>query len=309
MSEFHQQLRRLIQQDVGGRGLATHPDENLFTHCIDDFEQACRSIAETTSPEIGIVTGFFIPDSKPPAGETDGPLGALYLARALAPIGVKVHLITDDFCVKAFEAGLSATGLANQVGISTIDAWQNQNLTHLIALERAGPNHTLDSIDEQSRELFGQCVAPEDRDQCFTMRGKNVTARMGEAHRLFEETNAVTIGIGDGGNEVGMGRIPWEIIRRNVPGGEKVACRIATDLLIVCGVSNWGAYALALGALDLRDEPISEQLLDENLEHSLLELMVREGPLVDGVLARHQASVDGLSWERYIEPLRRMGGM
>ena len=44
-----------------------------------------------------------------------------------------------------------------------------------------------------------------------------------------------------------MGKIPWEVIRRNIPGGGLVACRVPTDHLIVCGVSNWGAYGLAAG--------------------------------------------------------------
>jgi hypothetical protein len=50
-----------------------------------------------------------------------------------------------------------------------------------------------------------------------------------------------TIGIGDGGNEIGMGKIPWEVIRRNIPGGGRIACRVPTSFLLVCGISNWGA--------------------------------------------------------------------
>ena len=44
-----------------------------------------------------------------------------------------------------------------------------------------------------------------------------------------------------------MGKIPWDVIRRNVPNGGLIACRVPTDHLIVAGVSNWGAYALAAG--------------------------------------------------------------
>ena len=42
-----------------------------------------------------------------------------------------------------------------------------------------------------------------------------------------------------------MGKLPWATIRKNVPQGGVVACRVATDYLIVAGVSNWGAYALS----------------------------------------------------------------
>ena len=57
----------------------------------------------------------------------------------------------------------------------------------------------------------------------------------------------VTIGIGDGGNEIGMGKIPHETIVKNIPNGDLIHCRVPTDHLIVAGVSNWGAYALAAG--------------------------------------------------------------
>ena len=44
-----------------------------------------------------------------------------------------------------------------------------------------------------------------------------------------------------------MGKIPWDVIRRNIPRGGLVACRVPADHLIVCGISNWGAYGLAAG--------------------------------------------------------------
>ena len=60
-------IRDVIQQDVGNRGLARDPKDNLLTMCASDFAGACRSIAREDSPSIGIVTGFFIPNATPPA--------------------------------------------------------------------------------------------------------------------------------------------------------------------------------------------------------------------------------------------------
>ena len=54
-------LRDIVQIDVGNRGLARDPVDNLFTACPDDFENACRSIALHSNPFVGIVTGFMIP--------------------------------------------------------------------------------------------------------------------------------------------------------------------------------------------------------------------------------------------------------
>lgn len=54
-----------------------------------------------------------------------------------------------------------------------------------------------------------------------------------------------TIGIGDGGNEVGMGKIYDTISGSSIPNAQQIACTAAADHLLVCSVSNWGGYALA----------------------------------------------------------------
>jgi hypothetical protein len=123
---------------------------------------------------------------------------------------------------------------------------------------------------------------------------------------LFEAAAArrvATIGIGDGGNEIGMGKIQWDIIQRNVSGGGLVACRVPTDHLIVCGVSNWGAYALARGVWLLRGQSFPAALADVESERRILQTMVERGPLVDGVTAQPTVSVDGLAFDSYIRVL------
>ena len=142
------------------------------------------------------------------------------------------------------------------------------------------------------------------------MRGRDISAYMAPAHRLFEDAEQspriTTIGIGDGGNEIGMGKIPWDVIRRNVPNGGLIACRVPTDHLIVCGVSNWGAYALAAGVALLRGTKLAPNLFDVERERELLRIMVEKGPLVDGVTGKPTATVDGLSFDEYVRPLRRI---
>jgi hypothetical protein len=129
---------------------------------------------------------------------------------------------------------------------------------------------------------------------------------MRPAHLLFEvspRSRPVTIGIGDGGNEIGMGKIGWDVIRRNITGGDVVACRTATDHLIVCGVSNWGGYALGAGVLYLRGLKAPPDLFDPERERELLSIMVKRGPLVDGVLGQTVVSVDGLPFDKYAQVL------
>lgn len=294
------ELRAIIQRDVNNRGLARDPHDNLFTHCRADFANACKSIAETPEPVLFIVTGFFIPQAQPPCGETDGPLGSLFLARAGQALGIETLLLTDEFCRKAMEIGLQASGLGKKSLVRTV-AGQRQSdgqpywiansgrsPTHLLALERVGPG----------------------RDgRCRNMRDRDVSEEMAPAHLLFEDaaSGLTTIGIGDGGNEIGMGKIAAEMIARNIPHGERIACRVPTDHLIVAGVSNWGAYALAAGVAALRRQRLPASLFDVEAERELLRVMVEQGPLVDGVTARQTVTVDGLTFDEYAEPLRRIG--
>jgi hypothetical protein len=331
-------IRDLIQEDVGSRGLRQDPAMNLITATAGDFAAACHSLAGPPRAAVAVVTGFFIPHATPPCGETDGPLGALFLARTLVPLGIRVALLIDAFGRRALEAGLAACGLGKAVTLLTLPgpdrpwdtflqkgwlpfARQTFGLTHLVALERVGPSHTLDSVQRQlGQESLGETymvflheVPVEHQDRCHTMRGVDITERMSPAHRLFQavqgQPGITTIGIGDGGNEIGMGKIRWEIIRRNIPRGGLVACRVPVDHLIVCGVSNWGAYGLAAGVLLLRGQCLRGELFEPERERHLLEVMVEQGPLVDGVSGRQTATVDGLTFDRYVEPLRQLRGI
>jgi hypothetical protein len=329
----------LIQQDIGNRGLRADPKDNLITRTAGDFQAACRSMAATPSLDVAVVTGFYIPAAQPPCGETDGPLGALYLARVLTQLNMRVVLMTDGFCGPALAAGLSACGLAEAVpleilpslegsaGVSSGEYWMKVmrgsavlQPCHLVALERVGPSHTESSIKAQGGSTtaltteFRRLVPPGRQDRCFTMRGRDITANMSPAHLLFEaapkaKPPGVTIGIGDGGNEIGMGKIPWDVIRRNIPNGELVACRVPTDQLIVCGVSNWGAYGLAVGTSVLRGQKLQPEFFDPEREREVLRIMVEKGPLVDGVTAQPTVSVDGLTFEQYVEPLVKIGNL
>src|SRR4029450_7891752 len=90
-----------VQTDPGNRGLARDPHDNLFTACPGDFAAACRSIAEHPEPKLALVTGFYIPTATPPAFETDGPLGAVFLARAATAIGVVAMTVSEAWCMPA----------------------------------------------------------------------------------------------------------------------------------------------------------------------------------------------------------------
>jgi hypothetical protein len=54
-------------------------------------------------------------------------------------------------------------------------------------------------------------------------------------------------GIGDGGNEAGMGKV-LAAVRAHVPRGALIACATPADALVAVGVSNWGAWAVIAAA-------------------------------------------------------------
>lgn len=264
-----------VQTDPGHRGLARDPHDNLFTATAGQFQAACRSIAEHPNPVVAIFTGFWIPTATPPAFETDGPLGVQLLDMALMAHGITSCVIAEAPIQKWYH--------------DPSQPYSPRPVTHLITCERPGPTS----------------------DGTFrTMRGLDITAAHDEVHRMYDrirsEDRPVTIGIGDGGNEIGMGSVSCETMGKNIANADRVRCVIDCDFLIVAGVSNWGAYALAAGVSILRGGPLPLEFYDSEPERSILERMVEHVPLVDGVTGRQEATVDGLPWDVYAAPLLRI---
>ena len=164
---------------------------------------------------------------------------------------------------------------------------------------------------------FEQAIPELDRNRCFNMRGVCLDAYTAPLHRLFErahERQITTIGIGDGGNEIGMGSIPWSELRTRLTDSSaaRILCRIATDWTIVCGVSNWGGMALAAAILVLLDRQECLRPWTVEQQQFLLQRMVAEGPAVDGITRLPDATVDGLPFLTYIQPwegIRRAAGL
>lgn len=269
-------IRRLIQVDVAQRGLARDPGDNLLTATSGQFEAACQSLASSNARSLRIYTGFCVPTADPPAFETDGPLGAFFLERAFRALGVSVELIAERPIIRAIEAARFWLGYSpSEIRLP---------FSHEIWIERSGP-------------------ASDGRH--YSMRGRDVTLwHDPELSKLRPGRGGeITIGIGDGGNEIGMGRLSPATIYKNVPHGNLIHCQVPTDYLIIAGVSNWAAYGLAAGVYFLRGLNPPRELYDPNLELEILQILVREGPLVDGVTGRMTATVDGLNWDQYIQPI------
>ncbi|MGH7200231.1 MAG: glutamate cyclase domain-containing protein [Planctomycetaceae bacterium] len=328
------EMERFIRRDPARRGLIGSED-CLGPLCAGHLAAAAADLAANGSA-VAIVTGFFVPGAVPPAAETDGPPGAVLLAAALERLGMRTAVFTDELCLRAVRVAAEAASYAREQmhalpGLSpdwtetllaeTFDG----ELTHLIAVERVGPSHTDVSFRAQRRnaavpwEHFASLVPPEARDRCHNMRGEAIDAHTPALHRLFDELAryrpaAKTIGIGDGGNEIGMGSIPWETIVERLEGPHvaRIPCRIATDWTLLAGTSNWGAYALAAAVALLKGDTESLRPFDCEQQLRVIERMVHDGPAVDGVTRRQEPTVDGLPFLTYIQPwagIRRLLGL
>ncbi|CAM9543173.1 unnamed protein product [Discosporangium mesarthrocarpum] len=144
---------------------------------------------------------------------------------------------------------------------------------------------------------------------CYTMRGIDMSGVLAPLHRVLEvckrsrgTSGCLTIGIGDGGNEVGMGKVLQEVLSSSLPMAEKVACCLGCDRLIVCSVSNWGGYALAsaMAVMAVREkrfrdnqEAVHRMVPAVEVEERMLQAMVEAGAR-DGITGKRTMSVDGM---------------
>lgn len=318
---FGDRIEKLIRRDPARRGLLADEGQGS-TLCGGHLQAAAEHLAQRAK-RVVIVTGFYVPDAPQPAAETDGPPGALLLAAACRALGIESVVVTDTWCAPALHAAAAAFDDATNVVIAKkpIQEWtadflaaeQSRGLTHLIAIERAGPGHTEESIGPavnslETLKLFRSLVPPDEWNCCHNMRGVNIDATTAPLHLLFEQLprwcpQAKTIGIGDGGNEIGMGRIPWVQLAERFPSENRgmIPCRIATDWNVIAGNSNWGAWGLAALLLNYRRR---SDVLDQWPQHhhfDALQSMVENGPAIDGITWERQPTVDGLPFLTYIQ--------
>ena len=262
-------IENLMTSDPGGR--------NVFGLMMaGQLQLAARSLQ--LAKRVGIVSGFFIPGAG--AGETDGPPGAKTLGEALRKLGIEVDYITDEWNAALFQS----IGLAPL--LDGTDYIERVGPTHLVAIERLG------------RAKDGRY---------HNMRGVDVTSTTAPLDELFLEAGShgiTTVGIGDGGNEIGMGKV-FADGATTMPSGQQAATVVATDFCIAAGVSNWGAYGLA-GALSVL---AGRDLLPTAQEAALdIDRLVEVGGAVDGVTGLREATVDGIGLPaslRMLEDIRR----
>ncbi|RQT14907.1 glutamate cyclase domain-containing protein [Burkholderia contaminans] len=276
---------------------------------------AARKLSDTLSSGdvVFIATGAGTAP-KLPQGETDGPVGAAVLARALVlAFGVQVVLVTEEAHgapVMAVAAVINSelAEMGRTSAVSTvcfplgIERGQDIAQTLMeeykpcaaIFVERDGPNK-----EGFFHGVRGDCRNPEDVGHVYLLA------------ELARKRGVLTIGIGDGGNEVGFGAVRDAITAVHPLGGKSLAGHpsgvvtvTATDIVVSASVSNWGAYAIAAAlAARKKDQNV---LHSPKLEHILIDATVRAGAR-DGATSKAEVAVDGINWEghtSFVELLR-----
>lgn len=248
-------IAHLINTDVGNRGvLSLYLDYRARNF---DFLKNSADILLNNIENVLVVTGFPIPPDMIP--ETDGPAGALAIARAIQKLGGKAVILSYPEIERALKP----------FGVPFVKAPDLSEYSVIIGVEIPGRGN-----DGRARSMTGGVITRNIFDWVFI-----------EAEKL----GVPTIGIGDGGNEVGMGNI-GDLVVKHIPLGDLIVSKIETSELVLSAVSNWGAYGL-VAQLSLET---GKNLLAGWDEAAVVRALARVG-IIDGVSKRVEESVDGIS--------------
>ena len=235
----------------------------------DYCKRAAEKLLQAPKGNVLITTGFYV------AGyaETDGPIGTLAVAKALEGLGYHGIVITDKYCEGFFELkNISVEYVAIDADQSVYEKiLEKYRPVYMISIERCG--HNLEN-------------------EYANMRGDSITGQTACIDTLFElavEKKIPTIGVGDGGNEIGMGNVRQVILEKL----ELNPCVVTVDDLIIATTSNWGAYALAAYMAKLSGKPVF--ITYEEIEKYMAQIVALG--CVDGVTKQKKMGTDGFSME------------
>lgn len=335
-----ERMNDLVTTDAGGRGmkhLVVPGDLLASAKILARLHLRRRSVVgsgrhrsdsgeEPPRPRVVVLTGFPCCVDESPPTETDG-LASVAIARAALRLGYDATLVAEECHAPVFHAA---------VAVDDDDVLSRITLSFVPSVADPGPAWlaTNDASIQRlaaSADLVVACerAGPAVDGRCYTMRGIDMTARglINPALHLVplyarreEGSDVPFVAIGDGGNELGMGKV-LNAVRKHVPDGDRIgAATPPADRLIAASVSNWGAYALIAAAAVVRfhddsdrgecedkgkEEWIDRVLPTEEAEAELIRRCVAAG-CRDGVSGKMEATVDGMPLERSMECLREI---
>ena len=204
-----------------------------------------------------------------PHGETDGPSGVAVLARVFSALGVRTCVLSEERFLPGVAAAVQAAGTP----LLQEQSWlQRTNAALALAFptgaQGAGPfiQDLLKKLPNVVAGFFIEKPGPNIEGVFHNSSGKPKDGDwVAHAHLLVDALRArgaLTVGVGDGGNEIGFGRIRAQLADVH-PFGRDCGCPCQSglldatevDLLLPASVSNWGAYAIACAIALARGRP------------------------------------------------------
>ena len=246
-------------------------------------EEAAQLILDNPGTVL-IVTGFYILAAGAP--ETDGPPGAVVIGNALQSLGYEVVHVSDRYTVPLLTALVGSR--ARVVDFPITDHQKSEEFAKRLLAE-LGPS-LLISIE--------RCGLTQGRVY-LNMRGQEIDPYNAKVDYLFTN-HSTTIGIGDGGNEIGMGNLA-EVIP-SVETLPRVPCVTQVTKLLITSVSNWGGYGLVAALSLLKGRNLLPSIEEEQ---ELVKRSVDMGA-VDGILTKGVYAVDGFSLEENSQTLAQL---
>lgn len=277
--------------------LATYYNRNPLAEFVELIQKI-----PSKNKQILIATGF--PISRKLKPETDGPLGAMALAKVFDLLGYSVDVVTDKLYMPVIESLLSLLRL-------------RVKMIHIVSPKDTPQGMKLDPLLETSSidlAIAVEVPSPNIAGVYHNMHGFDITPIAGNFGLLFNtlsKSNVMTIGIGDGGNEIGMGKIRNLLYKQDaVPFGSVCRCpckkgilsAVETDYLLSAATSNLGAYALCAilaAKFNLDFFPTPEY------EEKMLRVAIESGA-IDGITEKPELKVDGIPCETIKTVIEKM---
>lgn len=292
---------RILDHDLSTRYYESSRKEVGGSVCLAAAKRLTEVVHQGDSVVIG--TGHVIPAFLP-NGETDGPPGAAALAKALTlGLGARVLLTCDLPVVNVMIAACRANGLM------VIDSGAAKRIPQSITItdfpiERRAAELRAEEIFSAYNPSAIITVEKIGRNKVgvyHTARGADITDVVAKVDILLSygrSRGIFTIGIGDLGNEAGLGNIRETVEEYNpfgatckCPCKSGIATDVKSDIPVTAAVSNWGAYGIVTClAYLLKDNGL---LHDKLSERRMIESCIEQGA-VDGPSARPLANVDGI---------------
>lgn len=233
-------------------------------------KEAAEYILSWEKGVIFITTGFYVAGH----AETDGPPGALTLCLILKKLGYIPVILTDKYCQNFFEK--------YDIKVIYMDI-KMENESKINFIEK-----TIKEYDPKGMISIERCGLNTE-NKYANMRNISIDEHTAEIDLFFLNyyKKIPTIGIGDGGNEIGMGNLE-NIIKNNL---ELIPCKIKVDKLIISSVSNWGGYGLTAYLCLLTKNKEFFESVEETIKN-YIKYIVSIGS-VDGVTHENKEKVDG----------------